>query len=209
MGETLTASTSGIADANGLDNASFDFQWIAGGSDIAGATGSTYTLTATEQGQTIQVRVSFTDDAYYEEMLTSAATAAITSAPADPLTASLENAATSHDGTGTFTFELRFSEDVKLSYKTLRDHVLTVTGGTVKKAKRLEQGSNIRWRITVEPDSSADVTVVLPVTTDCGDTGGRVHEGRRAASVQPAVIHRQRAGRVGPARGSPGHTLPP
>ena len=171
VGETLTASTSGIADANGLDDASFDFQWIAGGSDIAGATGSTYTLTATEQGQTIQVRVSFTDDADYEEMLTSAATAAVTAAPADPLTASLENAATSHDGQTAFTFELRFSEDVKLSYKTLRDHSLTVTGGTVKKAKRLEQGSNIRWRITVEPDSSSDVTLVLPVTTDCDDTG--------------------------------------
>ena len=167
VGETLSASTAGISDANGLDNVTFAYQWIAGGSDIAGATGSTYTLTATEQGQTIQVRVSFTDDADYEEMLTSAATAAVTAAPADPLTASLENAATSHDGQTAFTFELRFSEEVKLSYKTLRDHVLTVTGGTVKKAKRLEQGSNIRWRITVEPDSSADVTVVLPVTTDC------------------------------------------
>ena len=171
VGETLSASTSGISDADGLDNVTFAYQWIAGGSDIAGATGSTYTLTATEQGQTIQVRVSFTDDADYEEMLTSAATAAVTAAPADPLTASLENAATSHDGQTAFTFELRFSEEVKLSYKTLRDHVLTVTGGTVTKAKRLEQGSNIRWRITVEPDSSADVTVVLPVTTDCSDQG--------------------------------------
>ena len=106
VGETLTTSTAGISDANGLDNVTFAYQWIAGGSDIAGATGSTYTLTATEQGQTIQVRVSFTDDADYEEMLTSAATAAVTAAPSDPLTARLENAATSHDGQTAFTFEL-------------------------------------------------------------------------------------------------------
>ena len=119
-------------------------------------------------GQTIRVRVSFTDAAANEESLTSEATAEVARAPADPLTASLENAATSHDGQTAFTFELRFSEDVKLSYKTLRDHAFTATGGTVKKAKRLEQGSNIHWRITVVPDSDADVTLILPVTTDCG-----------------------------------------
>ena len=32
-----------------------------------------------------------------------------------PLTVSLENVATSHDGTNTFTFEIRFSEQFGLS----------------------------------------------------------------------------------------------
>ena len=169
--ETLTANTSGIADADGLTNVSYSYQWIAGDADIPGATSSTYTVKDSDEGQTIQVRVSFTDDAGNPETLTSEATAGVAGPPAAPLTVSLENEATSHDGTGTFTFELRFSEDVKLSYRTLRDHSLTVTNGTVKKAKRQEQGSNIHWRITVEPDSTADVTVVLPVTTDCGDQG--------------------------------------
>ena len=50
VGETLTASTSAINDQDGLNNVSYDYQWIAGGSDIAGATGSTYTLTSSEQG---------------------------------------------------------------------------------------------------------------------------------------------------------------
>ena len=150
---------------------SYTFQWIAGDADISGATESTYTVRDADKGQTIRARVSFTDDAGNEESLTSAETAAVAGPPAAPLTVGLENEATSHNGTGTFTFELRFSEDVKLSYRTLRDHSLTVTGGTVKKAKRQEQGSNIHWRITVEPDSNADVTVVLPVTTDCGDQG--------------------------------------
>ena len=88
VGQTLTASTSGITDQDGLSNAAFSYQWIAGGSDIGGATGSTYTLTASEQGQTIQVRVTFTDDADNEETLTSIATAAVAAAPAS-LTASL------------------------------------------------------------------------------------------------------------------------
>ena len=38
-------------------------------------------------------------------------------------------------------------------------------------AKRLTQGSNVGWTITVTPDSSADVTIVLPVTTDCNADG--------------------------------------
>ena len=41
----------------------------------------------------------------------------------------------------------------------------------VKKAKRREKGSNIGWTITVKPDSNADVTIVLPATTDCDDQG--------------------------------------
>ena len=173
VGETLTADTSGIADADGLTNATFTYQWVAGGSDISGATGSTYTLTASDQGQTVQVRVSFTDDAGNEETLTSEATAAVAAAPA-PLTVSLTVAApTTHDGSSSFTFEIRFSEEPEsdFSYKTLRNHAFTVTGGTVRNAERMDRPSNIRWLITVEPDSNGDVTIVLPITEDCGAQG--------------------------------------
>ena len=79
--QTLTADTSSITDEDGLTNVSYSYQWMAGGSDIAGATGSTYTLTYSEQGQTIQVRVTFTDDADNEETLTSIATVAVAAAP--------------------------------------------------------------------------------------------------------------------------------
>ena len=43
VGETLSASTSDIADADGLDNPSYSYQWIRGSTDIQGATGSSYT----------------------------------------------------------------------------------------------------------------------------------------------------------------------
>ena len=182
VGEALTADTLGIADDEGLDNALFSYQWLADESDIAGATGSSHTLTSSEEGMTIQVRVSFTDDADNAESLTSTATAAVAGTPPEPLTASLENTPDSHDGENVFTFELRFSEEFSLSYVTLRDHAFTVTGGTVKKAQRMDKPSNIHWRITVEPDSSATVTVVLPVTTDCADQGAVCTEDGRMLS---------------------------
>ena len=184
VGETLTADNSGIADADGLDNATFSYQWLADDSDIgtaiAGATGSTYTLADADESKTIRVRVSFTDDRGHAETLTSAATAAVAGLP--PLTASFEATPSSHDGQTAFTFQLRFSEEVSLSYKTLRDHAFTVTGGTVNKAKRLEKSSNIRWQITVEPASDASVTVVLPVTTDCNAQGAICTEDGRKPS---------------------------
>ena len=43
-GETLTANTSGITDADGLNDAEFSYQWLADDVDIQGATDSTYTL---------------------------------------------------------------------------------------------------------------------------------------------------------------------
>ncbi len=113
--------------------------------------------------------MTFTADAENEESLTSAATGTV--APTPPLTASFQSPPSSHDGQADFTFELRFSEEVPVSYLTLRDHAFTVTGGTVIKVQRLTPGSNIGWRITVQPDSDADVTVVLPTTEYCAATG--------------------------------------
>ena len=90
VGETLTAETSGIADEDGLDNAAFTYQWLTDGADIAGATGSTYTLAGSDECKAISAKVSFKDDAGHAESLTSAATAAVEADPLPPLTASLE-----------------------------------------------------------------------------------------------------------------------
>ena len=183
--ETLTADTSGIADADGLDNATYSYQWIrndgTNDSDIGGQTGSTYTLVSADEGKTIKVKVSFTDDADNEEMLTSAATAAVAAAPSR-LTVSLENAATTHNGSVVFTFEIRFSEEFALSYATLKFRAFDVTGGEVLNAQRMDKPSNIRWLIKVRPDSNGDVTVVLPVTEDCATQGAICTEDGRPLS---------------------------
>ena len=68
VGQTLTAGTTGIMDADGLTSVSYTYQWIRVATDntetnISGATASTYTLVAADQGTTIKVTVSFTDDA--------------------------------------------------------------------------------------------------------------------------------------------------
>ena len=171
VGQTLTADTANIVDQDGLTGVSYTYQWIAGGTDIYGATGSTHTLTASEQGKTIQVRVAFTDDADNEETLTSEATVEVPAAPV-PLTVSVTvSAPASHDGSSEFTFEIEFSEEFNLSYKTLRDFAFTETGGEVHKAQRMDKPSNIRWLITVKPQGTGDVTIELPATTDCGAAG--------------------------------------
>ena len=146
----------------------------------------TYTLVAADAGKTIKMRVSFTDDGGNAESLTSAATAVVAAAPSSipedeeeeettPLTAGAHDVPGSHDGSATFTFEVRFSEQIPLSYVTLRDHAFTVTGGEVTKARRLEPGNsagkNVRWEISVTPDGNGAVTIVLPATTDCEAEG--------------------------------------
>ena len=94
VGETLMADTSGIVDADGLENvtqnylwginkgliigAVYGYQWLADEAEIEDATGSTYILADADEGKAIKVRVSFTDDGGHRETLTSSATAAVT-----------------------------------------------------------------------------------------------------------------------------------
>ena len=78
VGETLTAGITGIADADGLSGETFTYQWVSSDgtadTDIENATGSTYTLIAADQGKSVKVSVTFTDDGGNEETLTSEAT---------------------------------------------------------------------------------------------------------------------------------------
>ena len=183
VGETLTADTTGIADADGLGNAAFAYQWLAAADEINGATAATYSLADDDAGKAITVRVSFTDDAGNDEQLTSAATGEVAAAVVKPpLTATVHDVPSSHNGQGAFTFDLRFSEDPKpdFSYTTVRDHAFTVTVGSVTYVRRLEPGKNIRWEITVTPGSSADVAIVLNVTTDCEAAGAICTEDGRS-----------------------------
>ncbi len=76
QGQTLTADASGISDLDGLGM--FAYQWQGSGTDIAGATSSTYVLTQSEVGQTITVIVSYTDVGGTLENVPSAATAVVT-----------------------------------------------------------------------------------------------------------------------------------
>ncbi|MCY3812050.1 MAG: leucine-rich repeat domain-containing protein, partial [Gammaproteobacteria bacterium] len=182
VGETLTASTSDIEDADGLTDATFAYQWLSDDADIGGATAASYTLADTDEGAAVKVRVGFTDDVGHDETLTSAATAPVAAVP--PLTAEFVDVPESHDGRGLFEFELRFSEDFpgRLPYTLLRDAAFAVDNGSVREAGRIEQGRNQRWRIAVRPDSHREVTIELPATTDCAAPGAVCTEAGRPLS---------------------------
>ena len=98
------------------------------------------------------------------------------------MVASFRDAPQAHNGSDSFTFAVGFSEEFELSYKTLRDHAFTVEGGTVTRARRARQGSNIEWEIHVQPDGSGDMTIVLPLATDCDAEGAICTEDGRLLS---------------------------
>ena len=192
VGGTLSASTSGITDADGLDDARFAYQWLRNDTDIQGATAPTYTAVDADAGKRLKVRVSFTDDAGNAESLTSAATDAVAARP-EPLTASFSSMPSEHRGDGTFSFRVAFSDGIKISYKTVRDASFTVTAGDVTGARRVD-GRRDLWEITVEPASDTAVTVRLPETTDCGASGAIcTSDGRPLSHALSATV----AGPVG------------
>ena len=136
QGETLTADTSTISDADGLG--SFNYQWQAGTDDISGATSSTFVLTQDQVGQTITVKVSYTDGGGTTETLTSVATAAVTNTNDAPtglptisgtptqgetLTADA-SAISDADGLGSFSYQWQ-ADTVDISGATSSTFVLT------------------------------------------------------------------------------------
>ena len=88
----------------------------------------------------------------------------------EPLTASFEGVPEAHDGQSAFSFRVAFSEEIGISYQTLRDESFTTTGGAVTGARRVD-GRNDLWEITVEPSGADNVTITLPRGRDCGTTG--------------------------------------
>ena len=86
VGQTLTADTSGIADADGLGEVTYFFQWLTDGGvlplgiSINGATGSSYTVDASDEGSRISVQVAFTDDVGHRELLLSQPTSTVVAA---------------------------------------------------------------------------------------------------------------------------------
>ena len=111
VGQTLTASTTGIADLDGLPN-SLTYQWkryAANGTTFEAdiGTNATYTLTASEEGKKVQVEVSFVDNGGTSEgPLASAAYPAsgtVEAAPVnDPPTAAHGTVTTNEDTDHTF-----------------------------------------------------------------------------------------------------------
>ena len=117
--------------------------------------------------------------------------------PPEQLTAAFSKVPESHDG-AKFKFILLFTPEPSVSYASLRDHTFTVVGGTVTKAKRYNrtstsEWSNRKWEITVVPNLDTNeiatraVTITLPTTTSCSDTGAVCTSGGLMLSDETAV----------------------
>ena len=78
VGETLTAVTTGIADADGPASPTYGYQWIrvdadgtSNATDVVGETADTYVPVEADDGKKLRVKVRFTDDDSTDEELTS------------------------------------------------------------------------------------------------------------------------------------------
>ena len=113
--QVLTASNT-LADADGLG--AISYQWQRDGVNVAGATGTTYTLGNADVGHTIDVVASYTDGHGTAESEASAATAAVTNvndAPTGTVTISgtaqenqvltASNTLADADGLGTISYQ--------------------------------------------------------------------------------------------------------
>ena len=187
-GATLTITFDEPLDAGETPENSAFAVTVAGSSrgvDTVSVSGSAVTLTlasAVAAGETVTVDYTVPTGQSTNKLQDTSGNAAASfsgqaatnnTQAADPLTASVS--AVPGSQSGEFTFELRFSETPrkKFSYKIMRDHAFTVTGGQVTKARRLVPRSNVGWEIHVQPDGDGDgtVTIVLPATTDCTAEG--------------------------------------
>ena len=163
VGETLTAGTSAIEDEDGLTNVSYSYQWVANDgttdTDIAGATDSTYTLVSSDEGRTVRVRVSFTDDEGNEETLSSAATEAVAAKPNSPATGAPAISGTAQVGetltAGTSAIEDEDGlDDAVFSYQWLADDV-ELQGATEAAYTMVssDEGKPIKVRVSFTDDA--------------------------------------------------------
>ena len=94
---------------------------------------------------------------------------AVESGPAG-LTARFVGLPAEHRGEGGFRFRVAFSEDIGISFRSLREDAFTVTGGRVTGGKRVD-GRRDLFEMTVRPTSVGDVTITLLAGRACAVSG--------------------------------------
>ena len=155
VGATLTASTEGISDPDGIDREAFSYQWIrVDGStetEISGATSRTYTPTGSDSGKRVKVVVSFTDaGGEHESVISGAFPSRGKIAPPDVLVSNLGQKVSSIDAIGL----PRFS-------RTLTGYAVSFTTGSNPAGYRVSQVrlmiaavDSARPRVSIHSDSS-------------------------------------------------------
>ena len=94
-----------------------------------------------------------------------------------PLTAAFVDMPAEHDGDSAFTLRMAFSEDIGISYRSLREDAFTVSGGRVTRGRRVNDRRDL-FEMTVQPESSGDVTMTLPAGRPCAVSGAICTKGK-------------------------------
>ena len=172
-GETLTANTSGLTDADGLADAAYAYQWVrtpSGGSDadISGATSQTYVPVFADAGATLKVRVTVTDDEGHEATFESAATATV-EATARPSVTVVSDGDVTEGGTVTFTLTRTgdTAEELDVAYEVAATGDFGVTPGAGT-ATFLADSATVQVSVATTGDGvhEAHGSVTLTLTAD-------------------------------------------
>ena len=104
------------------------------------------------------------------------------------LTAAFEGMPGEHDGEGAFRFRVAFSENIGISFRSLREDAFAVTGGRVTRGKRVDDRRDL-FEMTVEPDGAGEVTMTLPAGRECSVSGAICTKGenRRQLTNTPTA----------------------
>ena len=196
--ETLTAGTSAIADAEGLTNVAYTYQWLADDTDITDATLSTYTLTADEEGKAIKVKVSFDDDEGNAEERTSAATAAVAAAATPDDTApTISSVAitsdTGYDGVygigDNIEVTVTFSEDVTVTGSPQLE--LAIGSRARNAAYENATGSNVVFSYTVASGDNDTDGIAIGATKLVLNGGGIEDNAGNSADLSHSALSTQ------------------
>ena len=180
---TLSANTSGIMDANGMPATdTYDYEWLRSGVLIAGAEGSDYTVVDADVGETLSVRVNFTDSAGFSESLRSAETSSVLPAILDhrPALTIAGGSANEEDGEITFTVTLGEVHGLEVSvfYVTVGGTAVAgddyrATSGTVTFAPGETEKTialTIIEDLVIEGDEEFAVSLFSPVNAVLGNS---------------------------------------
>jgi VCBS repeat-containing protein len=152
-GQVLTASTSGIADVDGLVGVPFNHQWqvsadgTTGWVDISGATASTYTLDSAQVGKYVRDKVSFTDNGGTLETLFSAASSSI--AGVVPQVDSISRAGSAAVSGSATSVVYNVTFNVAVTGVGADDFMLTTTTGNAAGVISSISGSGTSYQVTV------------------------------------------------------------
>ena len=199
VGQTLTATTTAIADTNGLSSATYSYQWVRidGTTETeVGTDSNEYVPVTADLGKRLKVVVSFTDDVGFDETRESEAVLLSTT----PLAATLELVDTveRRSGIRDYRVDVTLNHPIWIPYAEMRDHAVTVTNGTVKRARRITRVRRYidgrrrmlsrHWRLTIRPsDVDSAATVSLTSARACTEQGALCTPGGGRLSNAPTL----------------------